>query len=198
MVELRIGPMFDWLEALNKDIDPTYGTDGLKRLYDWNLPIPDLAAVCQRVADLYGRYSKVAAMWSPDDGHRERYELLFNWYVRRQAMRVTRGAPVRDEFCYELYMTNGARDPGWQGLQRMHLVPDYGLDRIDLARLLEVHARKHGYVDANERFNLVDTWYEHYRMVFNEKHYENFIAAYRHVLERPMEVTQAIMLELPK
>ena len=76
-------------------------------------------------------------MWSSDDGHRERYNLLFNWYVRRQAMRATRCAPARDELVYELNLTNGARDPGWSGLERMQLVPDYGLNRTDLARLLE-------------------------------------------------------------
>ena len=92
MVDLRIGPMSDWLAAVNAEIDPTYTTDGLKRLHDWGLAILDLAAVCQRVADLYAGMARAVEVWSPDDAHRERYNLLFNWYVRRQAMRVRRAA----------------------------------------------------------------------------------------------------------
>lgn len=198
MVELRIGPMFDWLAAVNAEIDPTYTTDGLKRLHDWGFAIPDLAAVCQRVADLYAGKVRAVEVWSPDDGHRERYNLLFNWYVRRQAMRATRCAPARDELAFELNLTNGARDPGWQGIQRMQLVPDYGLNRTDLARLLEIHARRHGYVSVSENFNLVGQWYEDYRMIHNEGLYKLFVGAYTKVMNRPMEVSRAIFSELPK
>lgn len=198
MVDLRIGPMFDWLADINAEIDPTYTTDGLKRLHDWGFAIPDLAAVCQRVADLYAGKARAVAMWSSDDGHRERYNLLFNWYVRRQAMRATRCAPARDELVYELYLTNGARDAGWQGVQRMQLVPDYGLNRIDLSRLLEIHARRHGYVSVSENFNLVGQWYEDYRMIHNEGLYKLFVGAYTKVMNQPMEVSRAIFAELPK
>lgn len=198
MVKLRIGPMFDWLAAVNAELDPTYTTDGLKRLHDWNLAIPDLAAVCQRVADLYAGRVRAAGMWSSDDGHRERYALLFNWYVRRQAMRATRNAPARDELVFELNLTNGARDPGWQGIQRMQLVPDYGLNRIDLARLLEIHARHHGFVNVSENFNLVGQWYEDYRMICNEGLYKLFVGAYTKAMNHPMEVSRAIFSELPK
>lgn len=198
MVELRIGPMFDWLAAVNVEIDPTYTTEGLARLHDWGLTIPDLAAVCQRVADLYAGKARAVAMWSPDDGHRERYSLLFNWYVRRQAMHVMRSAPARDELVFELNLTNGARDPGWQGIQRMQLVPDYGLNRTDLARLLEIHARRHGFVNVSESFNLVGQWYEDYRMIHNEGLYKLFVGAYTKVMNQPMEVSRAIFSELPK
>lgn len=198
MVELRIGPMFDWLAAVNAEIDPTYTTDGLKRLHNLGLTIPDLAAVCQRVADLYAGRAQAVNMWSPDDAHRERYNLLFNWYVRRQAMRATRSAPARDELVFELNLTNGARDPGWQGIQRMQLVPDYGLNRIDLARLLEIHARRHGYVSVSENFNLIGQWYEDYRMIHNEGLYKLFVSAYTKVMNHPMEVSRAIFSELPK
>ena len=198
MVDLRIGPMFDWLAAVNAEIDPTYTTDGLKRLHDWGLAIPDLAAVCQRVADLYAGKAPAVEVWSSDDGHRERYNLLFNWYVRRQAMRATRCAPARDELVYELYLTNGARDAGWQGIQRMQLVPDYGLNCIDLARLLEIHARRHGYVSVSENFNFAGQWYEDYRMIHNEGLYKLFVGAYTKEANQPMEVSKAIFSELPK
>lgn len=198
MVDLRIGPMFDWLAAVNAEIDPTYTTDGLKRLHDWGLTIPDLAAVCQRVADLYAGKAPAVAMWSSDDGHRERYDLLFNWYVRRQAMRATRNAPARDELHFELILTNGTRDPGWLGLSHMQKVPDYGLIRADLARLLEIHARRHAYVSVSENFNLVGQWYEDYRMIHNEGLYKLFVGAYTKVANQPMEVSKAIFSELPK
>ena len=198
MVELRIRPMFEWLAAVNAEIDPTYTTDGLKRLHDWGLAIPDLAAVCQRVADLYAGRAQAVEVWSSDEAHRERYNLLFNWYVRRQVMRATRCAPARDELVFELNLTNGARDPGWSGLERMQLVPDYGLNRTDLARLLEIHARRHGYVSVSENFNLIGQWYEDYRMIHNEGLYKLFVGAYTKAMNRPMEVSRAIFAELPK
>lgn len=198
MVELRIHPMFEWLTAVNAEIDPTYTTEGLKRLRDWGLAIPDLAAVCQRVADLYAGKARTVEVWSSDEGHRERYNLLFNWYVRRQAMRATRSAPARDELVFELNPTNGACDAGWQGIQRMQLVPDYGLNRTDLARLLEIHARRHGYVSVSENFNLVGQWYEDYRMIHNKGLYKLFVGAYTKVMHQPMEVSRAIFAELPK
>lgn len=198
MVDLRIGPMFDWLAAVNAEIDPTYTTDGLKRLHDWGLAIPDLAAVCQRVADLYAGKARTVEVWSPDEAHRERYNLLFNWCVRRLAMRATRSAPARDELVFELNLTNGARDAGWQGIQRMQLVPDYGLNRTDLARLLEIHARRHGFVNVSENFNFVGQWYEDYRMIHNEGLYKLFVGAYTKEANQPMEVSRAIFAELPK